>query len=571
LDNSTLVDALLEMAYALEFLDDNPFKAKAYVSAARSLSEIATPIEELIDTGGISHIEGIGKTIAATLKAWVKDHDFSAIKELQARLPNGFDELIKVPGLGMKRLKVLHKELNITTLDGLLEAINTGRLSSVKGFSDKSIAKLRGSVQTILDYRGWFLLDTSWDWAATFVSLLKDCGGKVQVSGVCRRSMEIISAIDLLLEEGPEMHDALVQRITSMPDMQLVHDGSVLVATCPGKPPIRIHTVSQAFVVPALFITTGSDAHVDLVNRHGAGRSVRVSHEGVFKDGVHVPVRDEAEIYDLFGMRYLPPEVREGRPIEMDLALSSNAPEFIRQEDLKGLIHVHSTYSDGRATLTDMVQGVYERGYSWIGISDHSKSAYYALGLSIKDLKRQFEEIDELCRIFPSMTIFKGIESDILPDGSLDYPQTVLEHFDFVIASIHSHMDMDRASMTQRIIKAIRNPFTTILGHPTGRVLLARRPYEVDMGVVLAEAAGHGVMVELNANPLRLDLDWRLMPDFTSKGGRVVIAPDAHSVSGLDDMRYGLAIARKGLLLTDSCMNTFSAREAMEAFKTRWS
>jgi DNA polymerase (family X) len=571
LDNSNLVDALLEMAYALEFLDDNPFKAKAYVKAARSLSGISTPIEELIDTGAISQIEGIGKAIAATLTAWVKDHDFSAIKDLQARLPTGFDELIKVPGLGMKRLKVLCKELNIDTLDELLEAINTSRLSSVKGFSDKSIAKLRCSVQAILDYRGWFLLDTSWDWAVTFISLLKDCGLNVQVSGVCRRSMEIISSIDFLVEVGPGMHDSLVQRISIIPDMQLVHDGTVLVATCPGKPPVRIHTVSQEFVASALFVTTGSEAHVEMVNSHGAGRSVRVSHEGVFKDGARVPIQDEAEIYDLFGMRYLPPEVREGRPIEMDLALSVNALEFITQEDLKGLLHVHSTYSDGKATLADMVQGAYERGYSWLGISDHSKSAYYALGLSVKDLKRQFEEIDELSRICPSMTIFKGIESDILPDGSLDYPQGVLKQFDFVIASIHSHMDMDRATMTDRIIKAIRNPFTTILGHPTGRVLLARRPYEVDMETVLAEAAGLGVMVELNANPLRLDLDWRLIPDFTSKGGRVVIAPDAHSVSGLDDMRYGLAIARKGLLLRDSCLNAFSAREAREAFKARWS
>jgi len=353
--------------------------------------------------------------------------------------------------------------------------------------------------------------------------------------------------------------------------MQLVHDEPVLVATCPGKPPARIHTVSKEFALPALFITTGSDAHVEMVNRHGTGLSVCASHEGVFKDGVRVPVRDEAEIYDLFGMRYLPPEVREGRPIEMDLALSGNAAEFITQEDLKGLIHVHSSYSDGRATLADMVQGAFERGYSWIGISDHSKSAYYAGGLSVKDLKRQFEEIHELSQTFPGITIFKGIESDILPDGSLDYPVAVLKQFDFVIASIHSHMGMDRPTMTQRIIKAIRNPFTTILGHPTGRVLLARRPYEVDMAAVLTEAAGLGVMVELNANPLRLDLDWRLMPDFTSKGGRVVIAPDAHSVSGLDDMRYGLAIARKGLLLKNSCMNVFSAREAREAFKARWS
>jgi DNA polymerase (family X) len=569
LDNSSLIDALLEMAYALEFLDDNPFKAKAYERAARSLSGIATPMEELIDTGGISQIAGIGKAIAATLTAWVKDHDFSALKDLQARLPDGFDELIKVPGLGMKRLKVLYKGLNITTLDELLEAINTGRLSSVKGFSDKSIAKLRGSVQAILDYRGWFLLDTSWDWAATFVSLLTDCGLNVQVNGVCRRSMEVLSVVDLLVEVGPGMHDALVRCITSMPDMQLANDGTMLVATCPGKPPVNIHTVSQAFVVPALFITTGSDAHVDMVNRYGAVRSVRVGHEGVFKDGVRVPVQDEVEIYNLFGMHYLPPEVREGRLFEIDLALSGSVPEFITQEDLKGLIHVHSTYSDGKATMADMVRGAFERGYSWIGISDHSKSAYYAGGLSVKDLKRQFEEIDELSNIFPSMTIFKGIESDILPNGSLDYPQTVLKQFDFVIASVHSHMDMDCATMTERIIKAIRDPFTTILGHPTGRVLLARRPYEVDMEAVLAEAAGLGVMVELNANPLRLDLDWRLMPEFTSKGGRVVIAPDAHSVAGLDDMRYGLAIARKGLLLRDSCINVFSAGEAREAFKTR--
>ncbi len=350
MDNSTLVDSLLEMAFALEFLEENPFKAKAYEKAARSLSGIATPMEELIDTGAISHIEGVGKTIAATLTAWVKDHDFSALKDLQARLPGGFDELIKVPGLGMKRLKLLSKELNISTLDELLEAINTSRLSSVKGFSDKSIAKLRGSVQAILDYRGWFLLDAGWDWAATYISLLKDSGLNVQVSGVCRRSMEIISAIDLLVEDGPGMHDALVQCITGIPDMQLVHDGAVLVATYPGKPPARIHTVSQALVVPALFITTGSDAHVEMVNRHGALRSVRVSYEGVFKDEVLVPIQAEWEIYDLFGMHYLPPEVREGRPMEMDLALNCSVPELIVQEDLKGIIHVHSTYSDGKAT-----------------------------------------------------------------------------------------------------------------------------------------------------------------------------------------------------------------------------
>jgi DNA polymerase (family 10) len=218
-----------------------------------------------------------------------------------------------------------------------------------------------------------------------------------------------------------------------------------------------------------------------------------------------------------------------------------------------------------------MALGARDRGYSWIGMSDHSKNAYYAGGMSIKTLKRQLDEIDELNRTLEGMTVFKGIESDILPDGSLDYPRDVLERLDFVIASVHSHMGMDRASMTARILKALSNPFTTILGHPTGRLLLARKPYEVDMEAVLSEAAGQGVIVELNANAMRLDLDWRLIPGFVAQGGRVVIAPDAHALDGLDDMRYGVRMARKGLLPRTACLNCLDAGEVREALRSRWS
>ena len=571
MDNSAIVDALLEMAQVLEFLDENPFKAKAYERAARSISELAAPVEDILDSGEISHIKGIGQAIAATLNAWVKDNDFSALKDLQSRLPQGYVELLKVPGLGIKRLRILHNDLGISTLDGLLEAIEAGKIASVKGFSDKSIAKLRGSVKAILDYRGWYLLDTAWGWATMMVSLLKECGVDAQTTGVCRRSMEIVSSIDLLCEERSGIHNKFAQCTGLIPDIKLTYDGPALVVTCPGRPTVRIHTVPPMLIVPALFITTGSEAHVDQVNTLGNNRSIRISRDGVFKDEKLFPIRDEEEFYGLLGMQYLPPEVREGRQMEMDLAISGSVPELIMADDLKGVIHVHTTYSDGRATLKDMVQGAYERGYSWIGISDHSKSAYYAGGMSIKTLKKQFEEIDELKNAFKDLTIFKGIESDILEDGSLDYPQAVLKQLDFVIASIHSHMDMDKAAMTERIIKALRNPFTTILGHPTGRLLLARRPYEVDMESVLTEAARQGVIVELNANPLRLDLDWRLMPDFIAKGGRIVVAPDAHIVSGLDDMLYGISIARKGLLSRQACINCLYTEEAREAFKARWS
>lgn len=567
--NSELVDLLLEMAHAIDFLDDNPFRAKAYEKAARSISEIQEPIEELIDRGEISRIKGIGGTIASNLRAFVKDHDFSALEDLRSRLPSGYDELIKVPGLGMKRLKVLCRELGISTLDELLQAIGKGRLASVKGFSEKGIARLLQSVNAILSYRGWFLLDAAWDFADQMVSLLSECEVRAHLSGSSRRSMEVLSAIDILLEEDMGIHDAVRRCLSAVPDMELMEEGPVLTAACPGKPQVRIHMAPRGLLVPALFVTTGSDAHLEMLNRLRS--DIRIGPEGVFAGGKMVGVRDEREIYELFGMQLLPPEAREGRVMEIDLASSGRVDELVAPHDLKGLLHVHSTFSDGRATIRDMVQRAHDLGYAWIGISDHSRSAYYAGGLSIKDLKRQFDEIDELNRAFPEMTVFKGIESDILPDGSLDYPDDILRQFDFVIASIHSHMGMDRKSMTERIGRAMSNPFTTMIGHPTGRVLLSRRPYEVDMDAILDQAASLGVIMELNANPMRLDLDWRLMPEFTSRGGRVAITPDAHSLEGLEDMRYGLALARKGLLLKESCINVLSAHEAKAALRSRWS
>jgi len=571
LNNSALAELLLKMARALEFLDENPFRSKAYEKAARSISEIKVPIEELLDSGGISHVRGIGESIAATVEAFVKGRDFSAMKDLYARLPSGYEELVKVPGLGIKRLKLLHRELGISTLDELLQAIESGRLSSVKGFSQKSIAKLHRSVHAVMTYRGWFLLDAAQGFADEVISLLMACGIHSSLTGVSRRSMEKISCVEILAPDDPGMLDAIGTCLSAAGDMSLVHEGPVIAASCPGRPQVRVHLAPRELLVPALFVTTGSDAHLERLNGQGESGSVRIGGDGVFRDGSMVSVRDEMEIYGLFGLDYIPPEAREGRSLEMELASNGRISELVGPPDMQGLLHVHSTYSDGKASLADMVKRSCELGYAWVGISDHSRSAYYAGGLSVKDLKRQFDEIDELSRAFPAIAILKGIESDILPDGSLDYPPEVLSQFDFVIASIHSHMDMDRPSMTERIIRAIHNPYTTILGHATGRVLLARPPYEVDMDAVLDQASRHGVILELNANPMRLDLDWRLMPDFTSGGGRVVIAPDAHSPGGLDDMRYGLAMARKGLLLKGSCINTLSAEKAREALRARWS
>jgi DNA polymerase (family 10) len=568
LDNGTLAEALLEVAEALEFLEENPFKAKAYQKAARTILELGFPAEDLIASGEIIHLKGIGPSIGTMLKALVGDQPFPLMAELKARLPGGYSELKKVPGLGLKKLRIMHQELGISTIEDLGTALDDGRFSGVKGFSAKGIARMKRAVLDVLSYRGWYLLDAAWAWMGEIIEALGDAALRVQPTGICRRGMEIVDCIELLCLDRDGAGEDILSCLNRIPRGRSARDGSAVHLTHPGKPPVKIYVEPHESFIPALFVTTGPPAHLEHVGKSGESLSVRVARDGITMDGKHVHVQDEAEIYSLLRMPYLPPDVRD---IEWKYFADDKLKNLIGQGDLRGVLHVHTSMSDGHATLGEMVCSARDRGYSWIGISDHSRSAHYAGGLSVKSLKRQIREIDALNESDQGIMVLKGIESDILPDGSLDYPDSVLKELDFVIVSIHSHMDMGRDAMTERIIKAIRNPFTTVLGHPTGRLLLSRRPYEVDMDAVLEEAARQGVFIELNAHPMRLDIDWRLIPEFVARGGRIAICPDAHTTAGLDDMRFGIAIARKGLLTTRDCLNCLGARTAKEALAARWS
>lgn len=571
MDNAALADALLEVAAALEFLDENPFRAQAYAKAAQSIMKLDVPAGALIENGEIMRLKGIGPSIGSVLKAWVVDRDFSLTDGLKARLPHGYAELVKVPGLGTKRLRTLHHELGISGVDDLLDAIDDGRLAGVKGFSERVVARLKRSVLDVISYRGWYLLDEAWTWMDAMIRVLDDAGLTARPTGACRRGMEVIDRIELLCRDRDGAHEALESCLGGMTGGRVSRDGSSYCLLHPGKPPVTIHLEPGETFVPALFMTTGSISHLEQAAVFGRHHGVVVSREGAFRDGAPVPVDDEAGIYSLLGMPYLPPEVREGRDVEWIPGEGGVPGDLVTSGDLKGVLHVHTSMSDGRADLSGMVGAARERGCAWIGIADHSKSAYYAGGLSVKNLRNQIDRIDALNEAGTGITILKGIESDILPDGSLDYPESVLRRLDFVIASIHSHMDMDRDAMTARIIRALRNPFTTVLGHPTGRLLLSRRPYEVDMDAVLEEAALRGVIIELNAHPMRLDIDWRLIPAFVAMGGRIAINPDAHTTGGFDDMRFGLAMARKGLLPSGACINCLDARDLKEALVARWS
>ncbi len=563
MDNLLVVRYLLETASALEYLDENSFKIQAYRRAARSILELPVPVSEVLEEGGLSRVPGVGKGIASTIEAWVRDRDFSALEELRAGLPRGLDELLKVPGIGLKRVRILHGRLGVETVDDLMEAAQQGRLAGLRAFPGKFVQSLPRLLERVMSYRGKYLLSDGLVRADEVLSRLAAQGLKAEVTGACRRLSEIIEQVEILVE-GSERDGEALRSALDEPGCELKGDTLELPAGT-GTPPVAVGLVPPEDWAVSLLTTTGSDAHLAALRDHASRMRVGIE-GGITLKGSEVRIEREEDIYRLLDLQYLPPEVREGRDSEMARARAHTVPELLGSTDIRGTIHNHTEMSDGVSSLAAMVRGARERGYQWIGISDHSRSAHYAGGLSEEAVTRQHREIDALEEELGDITIFRGIESDILADGSLDYPPEVLEKFDFVIASIHSHMDMDRRRMTRRIVKALRNPFTTILAHPTGRLLLSREPYAVDMDAVLEEALLNRVAVELNAHPVRLDLDWRLMEPFVSRGGVIAIGPDAHSVAGLDDMAYGVMIARKGFVTKESCLNTRDARDMRKWF-----
>jgi len=552
MDNHAIAALLMELSTGLEFLGE-PFKARAYRKASETIGSLELPVRDFVANRKIIQLAGIGKSIAALLDAWLMQCDFSALHEMRAMLPAGLAELLNVPGLGMKKIKLLHS-MGISTLEDLLAALETGRLSGVKGFTENHITRMQRAIMDIIDYRGRFLLDRALRQGSSILDMLMAEGLKAESTGQCRRVSETISSIDILVLDTSSAMET-IQRVLGLPDKT---EPDTLTFLPQNSPSVHVHLTSEKAFVTNLFLTTGSDAHTLAVKEIARECSLTISKDGLSGAGKHIPLKDEDELYARLGMAYIPPELRELGNKEIALAIRHALPSLIRESDVIGTLHIHTTYSDGKSTLKELFQVAQGLGYAWIGISDHSLSARYARGMQVKTVKQQHEEIDRLNRE-GDITVLKGIECDIQPDGSLDYPEEVLASFDFVIASVHTQMNIERKAMTERIRIAIRNPMTSILGHPTGRLLLSREGYAVDMDAVLDEALKNHVAIELNAHPWRLDLDWTLIDSFASSGGMIAIGPDAHETQGLSDMRYGILIARKGFLTPERCLNTFDA------------
>lgn len=531
--NDEVCDALDLTGKLLELHGENPFKTKAYANASYKLGKLRYDFEGKTPAD-IEGIEGIGKGIASKIGELLETGTTSELQDLLGKTPPGIIEMFSVKGLGVKKVGQLWQELGIESVGELLYACNENRLVSLKGFG----AKTQESIKASIEFRQ---ANTQKLHYATVERLLPPLleklrsqrGLTMEVVGQVRRKCEVIDTIEILLDGEKTVNTVDIEQQLPVP--------------------VKYHVCTPETFAYHLVALTGTKEHLEAID---------------FKTVSPSGFATEEAVYRSLGFSLPEPETREGLH-EIGCLKTKAWPALITTNDLKGILHNHSTYSDGVNTLKEMADYCRELGYSYFGICDHSRSAGYAGGLSIERVMEQQAEIDRLNAEYNGFTILKGIESDILGDGSLDYPEDVLKTFDFIVASVHSNLKMDEARATERLIRAIENPYTSILGHPTGRLLLARPGYPVDHKKIIDACAANKVSVELNAHPYRLDIDWRWMYYCMEKGVKVSINPDAHQKDGFHDMYYGVCVARKGLLTKEHCLNALSLNELLAIFAKR--
>ncbi len=555
---------LREMGTMLELIGDSPFRARAYHNGARAIETLTEDIERLVTEDRLKDIKGIGKTLNGNIKEMVNTGGLKDYDELKEQVPAGLFDILKVPGLGPKKVRIIYEKLGIKNLGELEYACIENRLIELPGFGDRTQKKVLEGIQYLKKNQGRYLYPEALEKARALTEGLY--GAKVttriSIAGSLRRKAETIGDIDILA--AGDDPDIIMDTFARLPEIDRVTErgGSMLRAVLDSGIGVDLRVLKDYQFPFALHHFTGSKEHNTAMRHRAKGMGFKINEYGIFKtDGKgNLQCADEVEFFKNLGLQYIPPELRENTG-EIEAAEEGKLPDLVEYKDLKGIFHVHTRYSDGLYTIEDMAEGAIKMGMEYIGISDHSRSAYYAGGLSIEDVKRQRKEIDSLNARYKDFRIFAGIESDILADGSLDYPDEILATFDFVIASVHSSFTMDKDSMTERLIRALENPYVTMLGHPVGRLLLAREEYPVDIERVIEAAAKLGKVIELNANPYRLDLDWRWCRRTKEKAVKISINPDAHSLEGLGDTVYGINIARKGWLEREDVFNCMSLNQ----------
>lgn len=559
-------DILENIAMLLEIKGENPFKSRAYYNAAKALSGI-TNLEELVKEKRLREIKGIGEALSQKIEEYSKTGTMAYYEELTQVVPESLLELMQIPNLGPKKIKVLYDELEITNIGELEYACKENRLIHLTGFGEKTQEKVLKGIEFFKRHKGEFLFGDVYQEAERIRQRLSTIVDPIwaEVCGSIRRRKEVVRDMDILV--AAENHEKITSFFVSMPEVDQVLVTGETKTSVRMKSGIEadLRVVTRQEFPYALVYFTGSKEHNVRLRGIAKKKGWKLNEYGIFDGDNLVTCKSEEEIYRALGLPYIPPELREDSG-EIEAAEQDKLPSLIQHEDIRGIFHVHTDFSDGVDSLERMVEAAQKFGFSYLGVSDHSKTAYYAGGLKHDAILKQWEVIDTLNKKNSTFRIFKGIESDILSDGSLDYDDSILEGFDFVIASIHSGFTMKKDDMEERILKAMKNPYTTILGHPTGRLLLSRDGYQVDMMRIIDCAAQNHVILELNASPYRLDIDWRYLKYAKDKGVMISINPDAHAVAGLEEVFFGVNIARKGWQESKDILNTRDVNDIKEIF-----
>jgi DNA polymerase (family 10) len=562
MSNREVAAVLEEIGQILEIRGENPFKARAYYSAARTVDSLGEDINKVVADGELGELPGFGEALTTKVTELVTTGHMDYRDEIMKGLPESLLELLTVPDVGPKKVKLFYEKLGLRSVGELEAAARAGKLAGLEGMGEKSQAKILAGIEQRREHKGRWLLSDALPLAERVFAEIEGVKGvrRATLGGSIRRRRETIGDIDVLVSaaDGP----AVVKRFTELPGIERVLAAGDTKGSAVFEPGIQVdvRVVEEASYAAAQHYFTGSKEHNVHMRQLAKDRGWKLNEYGLFDGARALPAKDEKALFARFGMDWIPPEMREDTG-EIEAALEHKLPHLVTEDDVKGAFHIHSNATDGSMTIEQLAAEAGSRGYSYFVLSDHSKAVVVANGLDAERVRKQWDEVKRVQKKLRGLRIFRSTEVDIKKDGSLDFDDETLAGFDCRIAAVHSSFTMNAADMTARIVRAVSNPLVDILAHPTGRLLLEREPYAVNIEEVLAACATFKVAVEINAQPSRLDLDWRFIKAGKALGCKFVIGLDAHHKEDFGYVALGVAIARKGWLEKDNILNSLTAAQ----------
>lgn len=569
IQNADIAEIFRRMANLLEIEGANTFRVRAYRNAARTISSLGRQTADMLETGEkLSELPGIGDDLAAKIREIVETGELQQLAELEDRVPAELDDLMAVEGLGPKRVKALHQHLGIKNLDELKKAAENRQIRSLQGFGQKTEASILDWLSRERQDENRISLSEAEQRAEPLTEYLKGCKRvqKITIAGSYRRRRETVGDLDILLTCMSDTD--VMERFTNYEDVQKIVSKGDTRSTVVLKSGLQVdlRVLPEAAYGAGLHYFTGSKAHNIAVRKRAVKKNLKINEYGVFKGEKRIAGKTEKEVFKAVDLPYIPPELREDRG-EIEAAEQNRLPDLIAPEKIRGDLHSHTRESDGRNGLEEMVRAAQKLGYEYLAVTDHSQKVTMANGLDVDRLAKQIERIDRLNETLDNFRVLKGIEVDILEDGTLDLPNEILKELDIRVCAVHYNFRLTRSKQTQRILKALENPYCNILAHPTGRIIGKRQGYEIDLEKIMHAARQNGCFMELNADPERLDLADAQCQIAKHMGIRIAVSTDAHNIGALRNMRFGIAQARRGWLSAEDVINTYPCEKLLDLFR----